>query len=232
MSLGAESGRPLPELAQADPARSAQTGAGIKELNEFISVTGESIEGNVCYWHGTTADEYRKSPPTDDGWHVAKRANLATLAGQHSSMLEVGLNGGHSALICLLANPSLYFFSVDICGHEYTLRAAEFLKAKFHRRFHFFRGDSRDVLPKLFVTNPLLKFDLLHIDGGHGADLAYTDISNAMRMAAPDATLIYDDVNAPHLNEVLEDYIRLGWVKSRSYQGLFRNPLHEIVSVS
>ena len=40
-------------------------------------------------------------------------------------MLEIGLNGGHSALLCLLANQNLTFVAVDISSrHEYVKRRA------------------------------------------------------------------------------------------------------------
>ncbi len=215
-----------------DPALRSDFLAVLSDLNERISITGEPIEGNVCYWHDTSAADYRLAPPTPDLNHAMKRANLWTLADRSRSMVEIGLNGGHSALICLMSNPTLHFFGVDICAHEYTRHAAAFLKERFGRRFHFFEGDSREVLPRLAVEYPGLTFDLMHVDGGHGAALAYTDISNCLRMKGAGANLIFDDVNAPHLSEVLETFIKMGHLYPSSEAGdLEVTPLHEILAV-
>jgi len=219
-------------LAAGDPALNPQVLAVITELNQHLAATGEPIEGNVCYWHETPPERFRVEPPTDDPHHMSKRANLASLVRDHDTMLEIGLNGGHSALICLTANPLLHFFSVDIVGHNYTNVAADFLKARFGRRFHFFRGDSREVLPRLAVEKPTLKFDLIHVDGGHGVDLAYTDISNGLRMAAKDAELLFDDINAPQLDAVVMDFIAMGYLKPCGPGRLpFPNVLHDLFKV-
>ena len=219
-------------LQTADPALDGTILDQIRDLNRHISTTGERIEGNVCYWHETPAAIYAQEPPTADPDHMSKRANLAMLAKRHKSMVEIGLNGGHSALICLASNPDLHLFSVDIVGHGYTRLAADFLKSRFQRRFHFFAGDSREVMPRLAVEHPLLRFDLIHVDGGHGAALAFTDISNCLRMAEAEATLVFDDVNAPHLGDVLEAFIRMGRVgPSPHASSMFSNPLHDFVRV-
>jgi predicted O-methyltransferase YrrM len=221
-----------PALIARDPARDPAILAEIARLNREISITDEPIEGNICYWHGTPASDYAAYPPTADQDHVAKRVNFAELARQHRSMLEIGLNGGHSAIICLLANPALHFFAVDLCLHQYTVVAAAYLRRRFGRRFQFWQGDSRDMLPRLAVDYPLLRFDLIHVDGGHGADLAYADTSNALRFARAGAKLVFDDINVPHLDEILQAFIRMGYLAPASDRvGLVSTPLHEICEI-
>ena len=217
----------------ADPVQDRATLDLLMELNQYLATTGEAIEGNVCYWDGTSAQDYSTALPISDPDHVCKRANLATLARRQSTMLEIGLNGGHSALICLAANPALHLFSVDIMQHVYTNRAVEFLQSKFRHRFHFAAGDSREVLPKMAVNSPSLRFDLLHVDGGHGADLAYTDLSNSLRMARTGGVLVFDDVNAPHLGDVLKEYVRMGYL--HPFDGsvpIYSNQLHAVMVVA
>jgi predicted O-methyltransferase YrrM len=188
-----DSGTPAsdPALIARDPANDHVILAEITRLNQEIAATGEGIEGNVCYWHGTPASAYAIYPPTTDQDHVGKRVNLVELARRHQLMLEIGFNAGHSAIICLLANPALHVFAVDLCFHEYAKVAAGYLKQKFGRRFQFWSGDSREVLPRL-VDQPLLRFDLLHVDGGHAAETAYADTSNALRLARQGAELVFD----------------------------------------
>ena len=206
--------------------------AEILTLNEQICRSGENIEGNVCYWDNTPPDQYRTSPPIADPDHVAKRTNLATLARRRTTMLEIGLNGGHSALICLLANPQLTLFSVDICVHQYTKLAARYLATRFGRRFNFWPGDSREVMPRAALERPKLLFDLLHVDGGHGAELAMADVSNALRMAVAGADFVLDDVNAPALGAVLQHVTGLGYLAPLDdYAGLAETALHQVMQV-
>ncbi len=215
-----------------DPAVDGGVLQEIMLLNAAVAATGEAVEGNVCYWHETPGQALVQHPPTRDAAHVGKRINLAVLAGRHHSALEIGLNAGHSALLLLLGNPALHLFSVDLCMHAYTRVAAAHLKARFGRRFHFLEDDSREVLPRMAVEHPRRRFDLLHVDGGHGASLAYTDISNSLRMAAQGADLVFDDVNAPHLGEVVEAFIRHGWLLPlRDTRGLVETPLHALLTV-
>jgi predicted O-methyltransferase YrrM len=202
-------------------------------LNEVLAATGEKIEGNICYSDQLLPEQYKNVAPTSDRDYVVKRLNLATLSRRHSTMLEIGLNGGHSALLCLLANPALHFFAVDIGWHIYTHRAAEFLRARFGRRFNFWPGDSREVLPRIALERPNLKFDLVHIDGGHAPELAFADISNGLRVAAKGADFIVDDINHPPLGDVLEQICNLGYLGPLDdTSGLYEAVLHRIVRVS
>ncbi len=222
-----------PVRAGVDPASDQAILSEIMALNRHISESGESIEGGICYINGTPAAEYAVSPPVADPDHVRKRANLATMARRSRTMLEIGVNGGHSALIALMANPSLHLFCVDICMHRYTALGAQYLKTRFGRRFHFREGDSREVMPSLALEQSRLAFDLIHIDGGHTAGIAVADMSNAIRMAEPGASLIMDDINAPMLNGVVELVISLGYLTPlRDRSGLHDTVLHEMFEVT
>ena len=219
-------------LLMQDPVAQPGALAEITALNQIIASAGEAIEGNVCYWDGTSAEVVRTAPPIIDGNHVIKRINLAVLARRRSMMLEVGLNAGHSALICLLANPTLQLYSIDLCTHQYTHLAAQHLRSRFGRRFIFWPGDSREVMPRLAIDRPNLKFDLLHVDGGHSPHLAIADMSNALRMAAPGADFVVDDVNAPFLGDALEHVCSLGYLAPlEDYSELYETVLHQVVRV-
>ena len=204
----------------------------IFSLNDILATTGEKIEGNVCYSDQLLPEQYQKVTPTDDLRYVFKRANLATLARRRTTMLEIGMNGGHSALICLMANPTLHLYAVDICWHGYTRPAAEHLKRRFGRRFQFWPGDSREVMPRLAIDRPNLRFDLLHIDGGHDPSLAIADMSNALRMATKGADFIFDDVNHIPLGEALEHVANMGYLAPlEDASRLYETPLHQVLRV-
>ncbi len=218
-------------LAQ-DPVSHPGVLSEIMALNQIVAAAGEAIEGNVCYWDQTTPEVIQSTPPITDGNHVIKRINLAILAHRRSTMLEIGLNAGHSALICLLANPTLHLYSIDLCYHRYTHLAAQHLRNRFGRRFMFMPGDSREVMPRLAIDRPKLKFDLLHVDGGHSPQLAIADMSNSLRMASQGADFVVDDVNAPVLGDALEHVCGLGYLAPlEDYSDLYETVLHQVLRV-
>jgi hypothetical protein len=204
----------------------------MSELNERVASTGERIEGNICYLDQTPADEILISLPTMEPNHIKKRRNLGVVARRSTMMLEIGLNGGHSALLVLISNPSLTLVVVDNFQHKYAEQAAVFLKDRFPRRFHCISGDSRDVLPRMALEKPRLRFDAVHVDGGHAENVAYADISNALRLARKDAFFVLDDLQAPWLARIFEECLLLGHFRPAPAAEFARTVLHEIVLVN
>jgi hypothetical protein len=204
----------------------------MSKLNEQLASTGENVEGNVCYLDQTSPNEILVSLPTMEPNHINKRINLGTVARRSTMMLEVGLNGGHSALLILLSNPALTLVTVDNFQHKYTEHAATFLKGRFPRRFHSVRGDSREVLPRMALEKPNLRFDALHVDGGHAENLGYADISNALRLARKDALFVLDDLQVPWLARIFEECLLLGHFRPARANEFVSTVLHEIVQVN
>jgi hypothetical protein len=203
----------------------------ISKLNDVVAATGETLEGGVCYPDQTPPQALLTSLPTVDPDHIRKRKNLGKAAKLSTTMLEIGLNGGHSALLLLYSNPHLNLVSVDICQHKYAERAAEFLTMHFPRRFQFFRGDSREVLPRLALMNPKLAFDAIHVDGGNVEDLAYADVSNSLRLARKDALFILDDLQVPWLERVFVECTLRGHIRPE-VAGFEATPLHAVARVN
>ena len=230
----------LPQVAEPARLAAAHTDladcpefvGSVFELNQRLKETGENIEGNVCYLDQTTPTVLDHALPTTDLDHVKKRINLAIVARESSMMLEIGLNGGHSALLCLLANPNLTLVAVDIYRHKYVEKAAEYLQARFPRRFHCLRGDSRHVLPRMALERPKHRFDAIHIDGGLSEPVARTDVSNSLRLARADALLVIDDVQAPWLTRILRECLVLGHFRPTLAGEFIATTLHEVVRVN
>jgi hypothetical protein len=193
----------------------------LRGLNERVASAREPIEGSLCYWNMTPPEALADALPIDELNHVCKRINFSRAASKASTFLEIGLNAGHSALLALYTNERVHFYAVDICSHTYAAAAADFLKSTFNHRFHFLPGDSREILPMLAIDRPSLKFDALHIDGSHDAGIMYADVSNAIRIAQPDALFIFDDLQAEHLYAVFERFVSLG---------LFNTPVGDFVN--
>jgi predicted O-methyltransferase YrrM len=218
-------------LRGMDIVHTADFRVELHQLNTVIA-TGEPIEGNVCYSNNASIDWILHNEPLADAPSVKKRVNLKTIAQNSDNFLEIGFNAGHSALILLMANPNLSLFCVDIGQRAYTHRAAEHMKQRFGTRFHLWFGDSREVLPRLYIQHPMLRFDALHIDGGHSEGIAFADMSNAIRMARPGAYFIVDDFPHPPIAKAFAEILTAGFLcRSRDDSMLEKTEFHEIVRV-
>jgi hypothetical protein len=126
-------------------------------------------------------------------------------------MLEVGVNGGHSAYVALTTNPDLDFHGIDICEHAYVRSAVDHLAAEFPGRVHFYRGSCLNVMPVLAKRGE--KFDVFHIDGAKHTYLS--DLYWASRMiSGPSAALIMDDTEQDALSVVWRVCTALGLIEA------------------
>lgn len=108
------------------------------------------------------------------------------------SVLEIGLNGGHSAENFFQNCKNLEkFLSFDICMHKYTPVAVEYLARKYKEKFAFIEGDSSLTLPE-YAKNSKEKFDLIYIDGNHSYDNCIKDILNCQNFATESTILLID----------------------------------------
>jgi hypothetical protein len=151
----------------------------IKTLNGFIKESGEVLEGGIFYWDKD--DNYYENSPTPS--LAPARRNLWRATRFKRSLLEIGVNAGHSALLALSVNRELIYHGVDINSHRYTKPCVAYLMSEFPGRVQYYPGDSREVLPYLATHRPELAFDLFHVDGGHTDELCRTDVSNCIRLA-------------------------------------------------
>lgn len=179
-------------------------------LNAAIAVSGERLAGNVCYEHHQ--EDYLRSPPV--ALNRAKRERFRCACAGHKRMLEIGVNGGHSAYVALTANPSLEFHGVDIGDHAYVRMAVEWLKAEFPGRVFFYEGSCLRVLPQLAKQG--MRFDLFHIDGAK--QTYYRDILNSQRLLADGgaATIVVDDLNMGAVEQMWRRCLREGLVQPAS----------------
>ncbi|MES2344929.1 MAG: class I SAM-dependent methyltransferase [Chlamydiota bacterium] len=112
------------------------------------------------------------------------------------SILEIGLNAGHSAENFFQNCPNLEcFVSVDINLHPYTQHALEKLQARYQERFIPVIGDSTLKIPEYAVQHPKKKFDLIYIDGNHDYSYCLRDILNCFFVAHEETIVWIDDYN-------------------------------------
>ena len=131
-----------------------------------------------------------------------KRQNLYNLAKNSKNILEVGFNGGHSSVLYFYSNPSLELLSFDIALHKYTKPCVKFLQRFYN--IEFIEGDSNITIKNYIVKN---KYDIIHIDGGHGKICAENDLINCKKFSHSNTILVFDDTNQNIINNLLNQYI-------------------------
>lgn len=188
------------------------------ELNKILFELGEPVEGNVFealnYYTDTVVDGVTNRTvhgaialkPCDAFKY--KRRNLAMLSLSQSSILEIGVNTGYSALLMLIANKNLAYTGVDICFHRYTMPCVEYLKKAFPGRVTFYAGDSTKIIP--YVLSKDNHFDAYIIDGGHGLSEAETDLCNIISYAKSGSIICFDDSDVSKLRFLLNIYMLRG----------------------
>jgi hypothetical protein len=203
----------------------------LRTLNGFVRDSGEVIEGGVFYWD---EDPGFFAAAPDPSLAPARR-NLWRATRFKRRLLEIGVNAGHSALLCLSANPNLVYHGVDLNVHAYTEPCLRYLEREFPGRVHFHPGDSREILPYLASHRRELEFDIFHVDGGHTDALCRADVSNCLRLARGGAGkhLLLDDINASWIFDVYCEFVSLGWLATETlfsdWEDVNRNVLARIL---
>ena len=172
----------------------------LESLNEAVRESQEVIEGNYFYHH--QAAELHNVP---DPSRREKRIFLSKSVKGKKSVLEVGFNAGHSALLILSSNPHVKYVGVDIGEHSYTKEAARILRNHFGKRFKLITGDSTNVLPGLKLDK--LKYDVIHVDGGHSQAQCFSDLSNASNLLIEQSgQILLDDIKGSEILDALEEF--------------------------
>lgn len=110
------------------------------------------------------------------------------------TLLEIGFNVGHSALLWL-DHTRACVTSVDIGIDPSIARAAKQIKQWYPERFRFWHTDSRFIEQKYLQES----FDLLFIDGGHNEEVFSHDLTLSQKWDIP--------------NLVIDDYLRSAVVR-------------------
>lgn len=90
---------------------------------------------------------------------------------------------------------------------------ASFLRRKFGDRLNLVLGDSRLTVPRYFRSAAVASCDLTLVDGGHGFDVALSDIRHLARVASrPHNLIIVDDINNRRVRTAWKVAMRAGIV--------------------
>ena len=130
---------------------------------------------------------------------LEKQKNLIWIAQKlQGKACEVGFNAGFSAVLLLMANPTLTLDCFDLGEHTYTQGAFEQLQADFGTRITLRLGDSQETMK---TAEP--GYEFIHVDGGHSEKVARSDCQQALRVLNSKGFLLLDDTN---LGEVLSGF--------------------------
>jgi len=165
-------------------------------LDEIVKQSGELIEGDCTHQHHNILIKPEELKP--------KQLNIISAAIKATEALEIGFNAGHSALLMLLANPNLKLKCFDTCEHKYTKKCYYYLKLLFGSRIEMIVGNSTTTIPAYHTDHPSSTYDLIHIDGSHALADAEADLMNCYPLLNLLGTLIWDDVQCEHLNNLIE----------------------------
>lgn len=110
---------------------------------------------------------------------------------------EVGMNGGHSVVAMLLANPAVKADVFDVMKLKYSQPIADLLSTSFGERFSVHKGYSQHTLPPFIseLTGKGSHCDLILVDGSHLLAGAASDLQMLRRAAKPSSRLVVDDIN-------------------------------------
>jgi hypothetical protein len=151
------------------------------------------------------------------------------IAQSHNSIVEIGFNAGHAALLMLVSNLDLIYTAVDICSHRYTIPCYEYLRSVFGDRIRLVSGDSTITMPTLIDQYP----DILDqrtawiIDGDHTIEVASFDIENVLLHARDGELMLFDDTDYPpgDLKAMLDFHVYSGnliLLEQFPQQGLYK----------
>lgn len=193
-----------------------------ENLDRIVRESGQPfVEGSIFFF-GNQDMRYNDI-------FLHKQVNLFNLAKNALNIVEIGFNAGHSTALMLMANPQSRILLFDLNEHAYTKTCYEYLKAVFgvDRFIGFEEGDSRKTLPRFIASNNVVRYDLIHIDGGHTEIVAMSDIFNGANLACANNTLVIDDYDIPAVKSVAENFKKLGLLKElphddhASYKGSY-----------
>jgi len=187
----------------------------ISDLEQIVEDSGEKLEGNSFYYHGTL----KVFPAL-----LNKQVNLFWCGKQTIKICEIGFNAGHSSMLMLLGRDTtpLDFTVFDIGTHKYVRPALAYIKTKFpHANFEYIEGDSTITMPNWIKNNSscLESYDVVHVDGGHSEHCISNDINNASLLVKKGGLIIIDDTQVRHINNWVHKFISTG-----NYRMIYLSP--------
>lgn len=130
-----------------------------------------------------------------------------------TSIMEIGLNGGHSAYHFIQQCKNLKkFVSFDLGLYPETKCAVQFFRETYGDMFEFFGGPSQRSVPEYLIKNPSQTFDLIYIDGSHEYEECYLDIINCKQLAHQNTIVWLDDCTFEGPTRAIKELVEAGFI--------------------
>lgn len=191
------------------------------------------MNGNLFYRH--LDEDFFNSPMVHrfDG----KRRNFFALARRSTRLFEIGVNGGHSLLLALMANPDLKAVGVDICEQVdlswarvdiYVPRAFRWLQETFPGRVETIKGNSLLAAPQYALDHPDHVIDFLHLDGAKDTHLR--EVLALAGLMPEGAFVVHDDSNTRPVRMSDRQLRKINVTRPIDYDafGLVENKFHVV----
>lgn len=165
------------------------------KLTEIARTSGDLLEGN-CFTNHLTTERNELL--------LSKRVNLLEIASNGRSILELGFNAGHSALLFLLGcNPDAEITFLDLGIHPYVKPCFNYLETISPVKKTLLLANSLEYLPKIVLKEGQRElYDIIHMDGGHSHECVVNDMILLYMLLKPGGYMIVDDAHGFILEEV------------------------------
>jgi O-methyltransferase len=123
------------------------------------------------------------------------------LKSRANTILEIGVNAGHSLLIMLLAHrfsqskETLKFVTFDLCEFKHTQPCVDYLNQHFGDCIELIPGASPGTVEQYFQEHPECHFDIYHVDGCHQWNVIWRELLLCGCQAKTNDYILLDDVN-------------------------------------
>ncbi len=203
-------------------------------LKDCLEAAGEKpvLQGNVFYH--SQQENFWEIDPIEE--MEVKRRNLFIVAQNSSHMFEIGVNGGHSLLLMLMANPNLKAVGVDICERVqkqwapteiYVEVAGKWLEINFPGRVKFLRGHSLIETPRYAIENKRRHIDAVHLDGAKVTH--FRELCAIRPVLTPDAFVVHDDTGIASVRKAIRREEQLKMIRPVEPElGLVDNEFHRV----
>ena len=178
--------------------------------HDMLMALNEGLTFHIMDKYPNSSHEWLKTRAWEGVSHIGNRREQATfyydwirsldLGFDIRHVCEIGMNGGHSALIFLAAlttgnmENDAHLTMFDLGAFEYSNNSQEYIEVLYPGRFTLYSGDSKKILPQWKMLDSAEKCDVFSIDGDHSYDGVKADIINASEASRPRAMVILDDM--------------------------------------
>jgi hypothetical protein len=139
------------------------------------------------------------NPETLNLWRTLKDIT------DYKSILEIGLNAGHSAAMQLELFPDIKVISLDIGRHNITREAVKVLSERFPDRFESIICHSTAYANRVMRGKyPKPEIDAVFVDGGHTERDVINDLDFCKWLGVKD--VFVDDTDSTTVSHVMRQY--------------------------